>query len=188
MLNIKEQEEKKILGNYHYYNMKKLDMTLIDYQNYIYEKEQSKKNNRNKVKFEKINDYILEAKKFKELEKEMRNVKKELGYYNYRKMVQLNMTPAEFLEYKKKKEEEKIINSSKKDKVRYKTNRFLERHCNLKIKCQICGSSDNIEMHHPNYDDYLKVNTLCKEHHTKLHKFELIPPPIIDLREIKKNT
>ena len=51
------------------------------------------------------------------------------------------------------------------------------------MKCQICG--EKAQIHHPNYNDYLKINLLCKKHHIALHNFELVPPPIIDLEKIR---
>ncbi len=52
------------------------------------------------------------------------------------------------------------------------------------MKCQVCNTKENIQVHHPNYNDYLKVNLLCKKHHDELHRFELIPPLAIDLEKI----
>ena len=74
------------------------------------------------------------------------------------------------------------MNSHEKDKVRFKTIRYIERYCDIEKKCQICGKKAQI--HHPDYKDYLKVNFLCKEHHTELHNLNLIPPKIIDLENI----
>ena len=62
----------------------------------------------------------------------------------------------------------------------------MERYCNVEMKCQICNTTEKIQIHHPNYNDYLKINLLCIEHHKKLHNFELIPPQIIDLEKIAK--
>lgn len=74
------------------------------------------------------------------------------------------------------------MNKHEKDKVRFKTIRYVERYCNIERQCQICGSK--AEIHHPNYNEYLKINLLCKEHHRKLHNLELMQPKIIDLEKI----
>ena len=55
-------------------------------------------------------------------------------------------------------------------------------------RLEIQGQQRELKFFFPNYKDYLKVNFLCKEHHTALHKFELIPPPIIDLEKIADKT
>lgn len=33
--------------------------------------------------------------------------------------------------------------------------------------CEECGSNENIEIHHPNYNEPLKIQWLCKRHHWK---------------------
>ena len=101
-------------------------------------------------------------------------------------MKNLNLSYKDFLEHEKQQRFQKYEKRKEKDKIRQKTVRFLERHCNIKKKCQICETEKNVQIHHPNYNDYLKVNFLCKNHHTMLHNFELIPPEIIDLEKYKK--
>ena len=72
--------------------------------------------------------------------------------------------------------------SCEKDKIRSKTSNYFKKYCDLKKKCQICG--ELAEIHHPNYKDYLKINLLCRKHHTELHKSEIEQPPIIDLKSV----
>lgn len=40
----------------------------------------------------------------------------------------------------------------------------------IKLPCWICGSMDNIEAHHPDYDSPLDVVWLCTEHHAQIHR------------------
>lgn len=98
-------------------------------------------------------------------------------------MKEMGLTKEEYRQYQREQRFKKYERKRQKDRIRFKTIRYIERYCNLEMKCQIC--EDKAEIHHPNYNDYLKINFLCKKHHTQLHNFELIPPPIIDLQ---KNT
>ena len=154
-----ENEKKKAsdlrrkIGNKKYYELKAFDMTVDEMKKYLVQKEEEKE------------------------------IIKHLGYYQYSKMKESGArTIEEYERYKKEERKDKKDIYDEKNKLRFLTIRFIERHCNIERKCQICGGK--AEIHHPNYKDYLKVNFLCKEHHTALHKFELIPPPIIDLEKI----
>lgn len=152
MLPKEDREIISKIGRYQYNKMKELGMTLEEYREY-----------QKKVK-------------------EDRKFKKQIGYRKYEELKQLGMT---LEEYKRFKEETKYKNKKKyeeKNKIRYRTIRYIERYCNLEMKCQVCGQE--AEIHHPNYNDYLKINLLCKKHHTQLHNFELVPPEIIDLEKI----
>ena len=145
-----------------------------------------------RYKFYKLKDLgitlTVEAyKEYEEEQKKEKRIKDRLGSQRYYKMKDLNLSYKDFLEYEKKEKCKRKEQKNEKDKTRWKTYRFIERYCNLDMRCQICGTEEEVEIHHPNYDDYLKVNLLCKKHHTDLHKFRLIPPEIIDL-EKNKNT
>jgi hypothetical protein len=51
-----------------------------------------------------------------------------------------------------------------------KVNRAI-RTGKLKIEpCEICGSFENIEKHHEDYSNPLKVRWLCSVHHLDIHK------------------
>lgn len=118
------------------------------------------------------------------LPKEDREIISKIGYYQYTKMKEAGYN--NFEDYTKFRQERKNQNKEKyaeKNKIRFRTIRYIERYCDLKMECQICG--EKAEIHHSNYKDYLKINLLCKKHHTALHNFELIPPEIIDLEQIK---
>ena len=155
MLPKNERELIKKIGRYKYNKMKELNLPLT-YEQYItYENEKKKQ----------------------------QNLKKKMGYKQYNEMKKLGFNYEEYKQYKKEQKFKKYARKREKDKIRYKTIKFIERYCNLEMKCQICG--EKAEIHHPNYNDYLKINFLCKNHHTELHKFELIPPPVIDLEKIK---
>lgn len=108
--------------------------------------------------------------------KEDREIISKIGYYQFHKIKSENNNKVENLNNK--------ITRKQKNKNRYKTIRYLERYCNLEKKCQICGTKENVEIHHINYEDYLKINLLCKKHHMQVHKKEIERPEIIDLEKI----
>jgi len=74
--------------------------------------------------------------------------------------------------------------SYEKGKIRSKTLKYFNKYCDLERKCQICGAK--AEIHHPNYKDYLKINLLCRKHHTDVHKFRIAQPSLIDLENVPK--
>lgn len=145
-----------IAGRYMYYKMKDLGLplTIEAYNNYLDVKAKEKK------------------------------LKDRIGYREFNKMKELGLNYEEYKQYQKEQKLKRYERKREKDKVRFKTIRYIERYCNLEMKCQICNVKENIEIHHPNYNDYLKINLLCKKHHTMLHNFELIPPKIINLEKI----
>lgn len=146
-----------LVGRHHYYKMKDLKLPLTR---------------------ESGQEYL------DKLDKEKR-LKKKMGYRDYNKMKELNLSYEEYKQYVKEQKLRKYTLKKEKNKTRYKTIRYIERYCNLEMKCQICGTNEDVQIHHPNYNDYLKINLLCREHHTQLHNFELVPPPIIDLEKNK---
>lgn len=155
MLPKKDRELIKKIGRYKYNKMKELSLPLTYEEYIIYEK--TKKNEQ--------------------------ELKKKMGYKNYNEMKELKLSCEEYRQYKKEQKLKKYEKKREKDKARFKTFRYIERYCDLETKCQICG--EKAEIHHPNYNDYLKINLLCKKHHTMLHKFELVPPSIINLEELR---
>jgi hypothetical protein len=38
----------------------------------------------------------------------------------------------------------------------------------IKGSCEVCGD-ENVDAHHDNYREPLKVRWLCRQHHTRLH-------------------
>lgn len=154
MLPKEEREIIKKIGRYQFNKMKQLNMTLEEFEQYQKKQE--------------------EERKFKQ----------KIGYRKYAELKELGMTLEEYKEFLEKTKYKNRQKREEKNKIRYRTIRYVERYCDLEMKCQICNSKKQIQIHHPNYNDYLKVNLLCKEHHDQLHNFELIPPKIIDLEEI----
>ena len=140
-----------------------------------------------RYKYKKMKEMNLSFEEFLEYEKKKeqeKKTKKQIGYREYNKMKELELNYEEYKQYKKEQKFKKYERKREKDKIRFKTIRYIERYCNLKMKCQICKTEEDIQIHHPNYNDYLKVNILCREHHTALHNFELVPPKIINLEKI----
>ena len=62
--------------------------------------------------------------------------------------------------YYKNHEERKKINAAR---------AMTKKYVPLNDQCQICGNSDNLEHHHPNYDKPLEVITLCRNCHKTIH-------------------
>lgn len=136
-------------------------------------------------KFKALGMTVIQIKDHLINEEKNKQIIKKIGYRNYHKLVSSGAKTIE--EYEKLKEKEKEVKKcvrDEKNKIRYKTIRYIERYCDIERKCQICG--EKAEIHHPNYKEYLKVNFLCKKHHTDLHNFELIPPEVIDLEILNK--
>lgn len=154
MLPKEDREIISKIGRYNYNKMKELNMSLDEFQKY-----------KNKIKAE-------------------RELKEKIGYRTYNKMKQLGFNYEEYKQYQREKKLKQYEKKREKDKIRFKTIRYIERYCNLEMKCQECGTKEDVQIHHPNYSDYLKVNILCLKHHKQLHNFELIPPKIIDLEKI----
>lgn len=46
----------------------------------------------------------------------------------------------------------------------YKTGKIKAR------PCEVCGSDENLQKHHPDYTKALKIKWLCRKCHTELHK------------------
>jgi len=46
---------------------------------------------------------------------------------------------------------------------------IARRDTSLECKCSICGSTENLERHHPDYDRPLDVVTLCRSCHCRVH-------------------
>ena len=79
---------------------------------------------------------------------------------------------ARMRKYRQKNKEE----ISKKKREYYKAHqkecnarKIAGRKVKLKEQCQICGSVENLERHHPDYDQTLNVQTLCGRCHQRLH-------------------
>lgn len=50
------------------------------------------------------------------------------------------------------------------------TNVLVSRGKIAKLPCRECGSSENLEAHHPDYTDPRRVVWLCRTHHKALHR------------------
>lgn len=140
-----------------------------------------------RYKHKKMKEMNLSYEEFLEYERQKakeKTLKEKIGYREFNKMKELGLNYEQYKQYCKEQKFKKYEKKREKDKIRFRTIRYIERYCDLKMRCQVCNSKEDIEIHHPNYNDYLKVNILCKEHHRALHNFELIPPSIIDLEEV----
>ena len=126
-------------------------------------------------------EQFLEYQNNKQKEKEL---KKKIGYGEFNKMKELGLDYEEYKQYQKEQKFKKYERKREKDRIRFRTVRYIERYCDIEMKCQVCNTDKNVQIHHPNYRDYLKINLLCKRHHDELHRFELVPPQIIDLEKI----
>jgi len=67
--------------------------------------------------------------------------------------------------------------NKEKYRVRCRHNKFLKDHPDLKeklfSKCEICGSTDQVELHHLDYNEVIltsaNVKALCKKCHENIH-------------------
>lgn len=55
-------------------------------------------------------------------------------------------------------------------RARYLTNNALRDGRLIRKPCNKCGSVENIEAHHEDYNKPLEILWLCKEHHQEIHK------------------
>ena len=39
-------------------------------------------------------------------------------------------------------------------------------------ECEVCGTTENLHMHHPDYSKPAWVITLCPEHHAEIHMLD----------------
>ena len=61
------------------------------------------------------------------------------------------------------------IENPEKVKARRITNYLISTGELIKEPCSVCGSTENIQCHHPDYSKPLDVVFLCQTHHYELH-------------------
>lgn len=192
---MEDKELKKKIGPYWYSRMEDMNIE-ITYSNYLslmYERRQIR-NFRQKYGYQTAKSmqdkgFSLDEEGYKNYCNELKAEKKlknKIGKKTFNKYKKKGLSNTEILQVEKQIKEHEKQMRDKKNKTRWMTYRFIERNCDLEMRCQICGTTENIQIHHPNYNDYLKINLLCTRHHGELHKFELIPPPVIDLNLCNK--
>ena len=100
-----------------------------------------------------------------------RILKKRSKYFQEHKREEVKRTkkwrdenPKKFKEMKHK--ERKIYIKKYPEKIKAQS---MAKKIPLKSYCEICGSNENLERHHPNYNKPLIIITLCKSCHTKIH-------------------
>ena len=49
-------------------------------------------------------------------------------------------------------------------------NHAIERHGMVKGVCEVCGTTVNVQGHHPDYSKPLEVVWLCAKHHQEVHR------------------
>jgi protein-arginine kinase activator protein McsA len=57
----------------------------------------------------------------------------------------------------------------KRMRVRAQANHAIRDKKIKRLSCCVCGSEENIEKHHPDYNKPLDIIWLCKKHHHELH-------------------
>lgn len=60
----------------------------------------------------------------------------------------------------------------RRDRARSYAGTYMRRGLLTKQPCRVCGDP-NSQMHHPDYNDPLRVEWLCKKHHRDLHDWPL---------------
>ncbi len=65
------------------------------------------------------------------------------------------------------------IKYSKNNKIKRQAHRIVHRAIEsgklVRLPCEKCNSSEDIEAHHDNYNEPLNVRWLCPKHHAELH-------------------
>lgn len=57
--------------------------------------------------------------------------------------------------------------------------RYLTKRIKILSCCEECGSTENLQKHHPNYSKPMEVKTLCVTCHVRLHKCK--PMEVVNL-------
>ena len=70
----------------------------------------------------------------------------------------------------KRRKSELTMESQKKYPQRVKARKKARRETSLESKCAICGTSENLQRHHPDYNKPLEVKTLCRSCHSQLRR------------------
>ena len=73
------------------------------------------------------------------------------------------------IEYRKRIKEDATLLERRKARMEA---RKLVYNNQITGKCQFCGSTENVEKHHPDYRKPLEIIELCKRCHTKEHELE----------------
>lgn len=130
--------------------------------------------NKSKMNFE---SKLYREKHKEEMNAYRRNYQKENKEYLNdisRKYHMLN--PDKVNEYEQRRRLKDKVLLVKKQNIRRKNNRIkynaqqkAKRNVPMESKCQICGSTNNLQRHHWRYDKPLLVATLCKQCHAIQH-------------------
>jgi hypothetical protein len=56
-----------------------------------------------------------------------------------------------------------------KRKLQLRAKNLAYKHCVLGEKCEHCGSTNNLQKHHPDYSKPLEIVTLCRDCHRAIH-------------------
>lgn len=115
--------------------------------------------NRNRMRRKRQNDPEYVARE---------RMKARQYYYDHRDE-QLANRRCYYAEHKKE-ELNHSRNYYKRHSKRVKARNQARYYIPLKNKCEICGSTENLQRHHPDYSKSLQVMTVCKKCHIKLRK------------------
>lgn len=72
-------------------------------------------------------------------------------------------------EYQRRIRRQKDPERARREAARLIVNLMVLHGWRKKQPCEICGTIDPVEAHHPSYDDPLSVQWLCRVHHHALH-------------------
>ena len=51
-----------------------------------------------------------------------------------------------------------------------KAQNYAKYHCETSSDCEVCGSTENLERHHPDYSEPLMIMTVCRKCHNHIHR------------------
>ena len=90
--------------------------------------------------------------------------------YNRKRRNEISQRRREYRQLHQQEVREKQKNQRVKHPNAHAAQLQAERHVDLELECEICGSKEYLVRHHPDYTKPLEVMTVCKSCHNILHQ------------------